>query len=321
MTMLRGITLDQDSFDRSDLDNTRLDLALDQWTHYPVTGPDEIKARIADAEVIITNKARLGYEEIQAAHNARLIVTAATGYNHIDLDAARAHNITVCNIVDYSTPAVVQHTLALMTALASRWFQYNQDVKDGVWSRSSQFCLLEHPIVELAGKTLGIVGYGKLGQSVASVARALGMQIAIAARPGTTSYPPGRLPLSELLPEVDVLSLHCPLTPETYHLIDAQALCSMKQSAFLINTARGGIVDEAALVTALRQGRIGAAAIDVLSTEPPPVDHPLLAVDIPNLIVTPHTAWASLETRQRLVDEIARVIEAWKRGQAFNVVS
>ncbi len=319
--MLRGITLDQDSFNRSDLDNTRLENSLDQWTHYAVTGPEDMTARIAHAEVIITNKAGLGYAEIEAARHVRLIVTAATGYNHIDLDAARAHHITVCNIVDYSTPAVVQHCVALMTAMATRWYRYSRDVRDGAWSRSVQFCLLEHPIVELAGKTLGIVGYGKLGQGMATVARALGMQVKLAARPGTTNCPPDRLPLAALLPQADVLSLHCPLTPETRNLIDAKALRRMKRSAFLINTARGGIVDEPALATALRQGQIAAAAIDVLSTEPPPADHPLLARDIPNLIITPHTAWASLETRQRLVDEIARVIEAWKQGQPFNVVS
>ncbi len=319
--MLRGVTLDQDSYDRNDLDNTHLDQSLDHWTHYSATGPGEVVPRIAEAEVIITNKVRLGDEEIRAAHHARLIVTAATGYNHIDLGTARAHHITVCNIVDYSTPAVVQHTLALMTAMATNWYRYYQDVLAGIWSRSAQFCLLEHPIVELAGKTLGIIGYGRLGQGVATVARTLGMQVLLAARPGATTCPPERLPLRNLLPQVDVLSLHCPLTPETQHLIDAKALGLMKQSAFLINTARGGIIDEEALAAALRQGRIAAAAIDVLSTEPPSANHPLLAAGIPNLLVTPHTAWATRETRQRLVDEIARVIEAWKQGDPFNVVS
>ncbi|HED15167.1 MAG TPA: glycerate dehydrogenase [Gammaproteobacteria bacterium] len=319
--MLRGITLDQDSYDRNDLDDARLAGSLEQWTHYPATRPDEVASRIAAAEVIITNKVRLGHEAIQAAHRTRLIVTAATGYNHIDLDAARTHNITVCNIVDYATPAVVQHTLALMTAMATRWHHYYQDVQNGIWAHSTQFCLLEHPIIELADKTLGIIGYGKLGQGVATVARALGMRVVLTARPGTASCPPERLRLQDLLPQVDVLSLHCPLTPETQHLIDANALGLMKQSAFLINTARGGIVDETALAAALRQGQIAAAAIDVLSTEPPSAGHPLLAPDIPNLIVTPHTAWASIETRQRLVDEIARVIEAWRRGQPINVVS
>ncbi|MEA3292623.1 MAG: NAD(P)-dependent oxidoreductase, partial [Pseudomonadota bacterium] len=228
--------------------------------------------------------------------------------------------ITVCNVRDYATPAVVQHTFALMLALTTRLFEYSADVREGAWQRSRTFCLLDYPIRELHGKTLGFVGYGVLGRGVAAVAEAFGMQVRLAQRPGGPSRA-GRIPLAELLPAVDVLSLHCPLTPHTEGLIGAEELRRMKSDALLINTARGAIVNSPALADALREGEIGGAGIDVLDREPPPGDHPLLAPDIPNLIVSPHTAWASREARQRLADQMSENLVAWQRGAPRNVVS
>jgi glycerate dehydrogenase len=214
----------------------------------------------------------------------------------VDLDAAARRGIAVCNIRRYATPSVVQHVFALLLSLTRHLSDYQRAVQSGAWQRSGQFCLLDYPIRELGGLTLGIVGYGELGQAVAATAeQAFGMRVLIAQRPGGSAEP-GRLPLQQLLPQVDVLSLHCPLTPETRGLIGAEELALMKPDALLINTARGGIINEGALAAALLTGRLGGAGIDVLATEPPGSDSPLLQQPIPNLIVTPHIAWASRQS-------------------------
>jgi glycerate dehydrogenase len=215
---------------------------------------------------------------------------------------------------------VVQHVFALLLALCTRWPDYQQAVREGRWQRASQFCLLDFPIRELAGKTMGIVGYGELGQGVARAAEAFGMRVLVAQRPGTAETPEDRTPLPVLLPQVDVLSLHCPLTPATRGLIGAWELALMRRDAILINTARGGLVDEALLADALRRGALGGAAVDVLSLEPPVTGNPLLAPDIPNLIVTPHCAWGSRESRQRLVEQLAENIDGWLAGAPVRVV-
>ena len=212
----------------------------------------------------------------------------------------------VCNVIQYGRPSIVQHTFSLLLALANRLPDYITDVQDGRWNRSPIFCLMDHPIVELEGKTIGIVGYGDLGQGVAKMAEAFGMNVLLAGRSGQAlGYEDGyqRLALDELLPRVDVLSLHCLLSDETENLIDAKALACMKSSAFLLNLARGGIVDEPALAEALKNGQLAGAATDVLSSEPPREGNVLLDREIPNLIVTPHCAWASREARQRLLDK------------------
>jgi glycerate dehydrogenase len=239
----------------------------------------------------------------------------------VDLDAAARRGIAVCNIRRYATPSVVQHVFALLLSLTRHLSDYQRAVQSGAWQRSGQFCLLDYPIRELGGLTLGIVGYGELGQAVAATAeQAFGMRVLIAQRPGGSAEP-GRLPLQQLLPQVDVLSLHCPLTPETRGLIGAEELALMKPDALLINTARGGIVDEVALATALLAGRLGGAGIDVLASEPPGSDSPLLQQPIPNLIVTPHIAWASRQSRQRLLDQLAQNIAAFMAGRPQNLVS
>ena len=298
-----GVFLDRDSLDRGDLDFASLDRILPDLRYYPATAPEQVAARIAQAEVVISNKVMLDAAALRQAGRLRLICVAATGVNNVDLAAAAARGITVCNCRGYGTPAV-----------CTRWPEYRQAVRDGRWQRASQFCLLDFPIRELAGKTLGIVGYGELGRGVARVAEAFGMRVLLAQRPGTVEPEEGRLPLPILLPQIDVLSLHCPLTPDTRGLIGPWELALMRRDAILINTARGGLVDEAVLADALRQGALGGAGVDVLSLEPPVTGNPLLAPDIPNLIVTPHCAWGSRESRQRLVEQLAENIQGWRDG-------
>jgi len=315
-----GVFLDRDSLDRGDLDFSTLDRVLPDWRYYPATTPDQVAARIAQAEVVISNKVMLDAATLQQAPRLKLIGIAATGVNNVDLAAAATRGITVCNCRGHVTPAVVQHVFALLLALCTRWPDYQRAVREGRWQQASHFCLLDFPISELAGKTLGIIGYGELGRGVAKVAEAFGMRVVLAQRPGTVDALDGRLLLPALLPQVDVLSLHCPLTPATQGLIGAWELALMRRDAILINTARGGLVDEALLADALRRGALGGAGVDVLSLEPPVNGNPLLAPDIPNLIVTPHSAWGSREARQRLVEQLAENVRGFLAGTPVRVV-
>ncbi len=317
---MRGVFLDLASIDTGDLRLEGLREALPDWAWYDTTRSEQVAERIAGADVVVSNKVVLDRALIAEAPALRLIAVAATGTNNIDVAAANEFGVTVSNVRAYATPAVVQHTFALMLALATRLPQYTAAVEAGDWARSEQFCLLDYPIFELAGRTLGIVGYGELGQAVARAARAFGMEVLVAARPGQRPGP-GRIALDALLPQVDVLSLHCPLTEQTRGLIDARALALLPDHALLINTARGGIVDESALAAALRTGHIGGAGVDVLSVEPPRAGNPLLEAGIPNLILTPHTAWASRESRQRMLDEVAYNIRAFVDGEPRNRVA
>ena len=317
---MKGCILDQRTFDREDICMQGLLGRLDEWDHWPGSLHEQAAERIAGCGVVITNKVRLDRETVLNADALKLVIIAATGTDNIDLDACRERGVVVCNAIRYSRPAVVQHTFTLMLNLMTSQPAYREDVRNGDWSRSKIFCLLDHPIRELEGKTLGIVGYGDLGSRVAEVGRAFGMHIAIAARPGTA--PSGdRLALDDLLSASDVISLHCPLTPQTHHLLSDKAFRQMRSDAVLINTARGAIIDDEALVRALRAGEIAGAGIDVLDREPPPPDHPLLATDIPNLIVTPHNAWGTRESRQRLVTQMEEILAAWQAGAPLNVVA
>jgi glycerate dehydrogenase len=315
-----AVFLDLETVDRGDLDLSPLRAALPHWTLHSHTGPDQVARRIADAPVAVTNKVVLGRAELQAAPGLELVCVAATGTNNVDLDAAAELGVAVANVRGYATPAVVQHVFALILALTTRLPQYREAVAGGAWQRARQFCMLDFPIRELQGRTLGIVGYGELGRAVGRVAKAFGMKVLVARRPGG---PPtgGRVPLDDLLRRVDVLSLHCPLADSTRGLIGARELGLMRPDALLVNTARGGIVDEPALAEALRAGTIGGAGVDVLRVEPPSGGNPLLEPDIPNLIVTPHTAWASRDARQRLIGEVAANIEAWRAGRERNRVA
>lgn len=311
--------LDLATIDLGDLDTGALQRLPFDWSFHPQTSPEQILERIRGARVVVSNKVALDRTLLDQAPGLELICIAATGTNNVDLQAARERGITVTNVTGYATPAVVQHVFSLILALTTRLIEYQTDVTAGAWQSSDRFCLLDHPIRELAGKRLGIVGYGELGRGVARVAAAFGMEVLLAQRPGG---PPqqGRLALNTLLQQVDVLSLHCPLTDATRGLIGPQELDRMRPDALLIDTARGGIVDEAALAAALRAGRLGGAGIDVLAQEPPVDGSPLLEPGIPNLIVTPHVAWASREARQRLLDGVAANIEAWLAGETRNPV-
>lgn len=315
-----GVLLDLATIDRGDLELSALERVCGHWRRYPHTEPADVLERIGHARIAVTNKVVLDRPVLEGAGNLRLICIAATGTNNVDLDAAREQGIAVANVVGYATPSVVQHVFALILALTTRLPDYQRAIASGAWQRHDRFCLMDYPIRELAGRTLGVVGFGELGRAVAQVAEAFGMRVLIAARPGGPVRE-GRWPLDRLLSEVDVLSLHCPLTEATRGLIGARELGLMRPDALLINTARGGIVDESALAAALRAGTIGGAGVDVLSVEPPRGGHPLLESGIPNLIVTPHIAWASREARQRVVEEIAANIAAFLAGRMRNRVT
>jgi len=317
---LRAVFLDHASLDLGDLDLSHLHRPFNELHLYPSSTAEQVSQRLQDAQVAISNKVPITREILQDCPQLKLILLAATGANNIDLIAARELGVTVCNCQGYGTASVAQHCIGLLLALATRLLDYQQAVHRGDWQKASQFCLLDFPIVELSGKTLGILGYGELGQAVAKLAEALGMRILIGQLPGRPAQK-DRLPLAELLPQVDVLSLHCPLTEQTLGLIGTNELRQMKKSAFLINTARGGLVDEQALADTLKSGHLGGAALDVLSEEPPRRGNPLLATDIPRLLITPHNAWGSREARQRIVLQLAENAEQFITGQPIRVIN
>ncbi|MDF3031610.1 MAG: glycerate dehydrogenase [Moraxellaceae bacterium] len=297
---MRAVFLDFASLQPDDLDTSALTALPLDLTLHPHTRPHETVARLQSAQIAITNKTVIDAAVLAACPQLRFIAVTATGTNNIDMAAARARGIDVANVEGYGTQAVAQHTFALLLALTNRLFEYSRDARNGRWSASPTFCLMDYPVRDLAGSTLGIIGYGELGRAVARLGEAFGMQVLVAE--GEAGPQPGRTPLPELLARADAVSLHTLLGPRTQRLINATTLAQMKRGALLVNTARGGLVDEAALVAALRSGQLGGAALDVLATEPPPVDHPLLTTDLPNLIVTPHCAWVSRGARQRLLE-------------------
>jgi glycerate dehydrogenase len=320
VTKPRAVFLDLATVDLGDLDLNPLKAAPFDWRFHAKTDPGETAERIRDAELVVSNKVVLDRRILEGCPDLKLICIAATGTNNVDLEAAAELGITVTNVTGYATPAVVQHVFALILALTIRLPRYQKAIADGAWEKSDMFCLLDFPIREIGGKRLGIVGYGELGSGVARIAEAFGMEVLIARRPGGPKQE-GRLPLEELLPRVDVLSLHCPLSDNTRNLIGERELSLMKPDALLINTARGGIVDEQALAEALRRGKLGGAGVDTLAKEPPDGGNPLLQPDIPNLILTPHSAWASRESRQRLLDGVAANIRAFQGGELRNRVA
>ncbi|MGD8378184.1 MAG: 2-hydroxyacid dehydrogenase [Gammaproteobacteria bacterium] len=315
----RGAFLDLDTVSRNDIDLAPLRDTLDELVTHDATAPGQIDERLADHEVILLNKVRLSRAHLEKAQSLRLVCLAATGFDNVDIEAARELGIAVCNIRGYCTASVAQHVFALILELTVHLAEYRQRLREGAWRQSGQFTMLDFPIRELAGKRLGIVGYGELGRAVAGIGRAFGMQVLIAERPG---HPPrdGRLPFAEVAANADVLSLHCPLTDETRRLVDAEVLARMKPDALLINTSRGAVVDETALADAVARGRIGGAGVDVLSEEPPVHGNPLLEVDSPRLVLTPHIAWAAREARQRAIADMADNIRALRAGERLNRV-
>jgi len=296
-----------------DLDPIRQHLdSLDVHDHTP---RDQAAERLAGAEVAIVNKVVLDAHTLEALPALKLICVLATGTNNIDMSAADRLGISVKNVTAYGTASVAQHTLMLILALATRLPLYQRDVARGRWNESPFFCLMEHATLQLEGKRLVIVGQGELGSKVARLAQAFGMHVDFAARPGNEAHD-SRPGLRDLAPEADVISLHCPLTEATRHLVDAALLASLKPDALLVNCARGGIIDEQAALDALRQGRLGGLGVDVLPVEPPRDGHPLLdALDESlNLVVTPHNAWITPEARQRIVALTADNLSGWQEG-------
>ncbi len=318
---LKAVFLDFATVSNGDLDVSALKRVLPDVILHDVTPDAEIPARMAGAQIVMTNKLRITRALIEANPQLRFVGVSATGTNNVDLDAARDHTVAVCNVRDYCSRSVMQHVLAVILAHTHRIREFSRLAVDGSWSRTPQFTMLNYPIRELSGRVLGIVGYGTLGRAVAQGAQAaLDMKVVIAGRPGQPAAP-GRVDLDTLLRQADVLSLHCPLTSDTANMIGARELSLMKPDALLVNTARGGLIDSSALVAALRAGTIGGAAIDVLPQEPPLDGNPLVDPTIPNLILTPHIAWAAQEARQRCLDEVAANIADFLKGGTRNRVA
>ena len=285
---------------------------------FPYSAPADIVDRLQHADIAIVNKCRLDATVLTQLPRLKAIMVAATGMDNIDLTAAATQGIQVFNVKDYAGTAVPQHVFALLLQLTNKVQQYHQAVLHGKWSQSKHFCLLDYPVMELAGKSMLIVGYGALGRATARLAEAFGMQLLIAEQPGAARCRPGRTPFTTALAQADVISLHCPLTPQTERLFNREIFAAIKPGALLINTARGGLIDETALLQALQHGHLGGAALDVLTQEPPAPDNPLLQADLAQLIITPHMAWGSAEARQRLVLQLADNIIAFQQGQPQN---
>lgn len=285
------------------------------------TQPGEVVQRISDADIVITNKVKLTADALQQASKLKLVAVAATGTDNIDLKTCAQQSITVSNIRNYAGNTVPEHTFALLFALCRSICAYRDSVKSGRWQDSGQFCYFDYPIRDLAGSTLGIIGDGALGNAVATIGRALGMRVLFAAFKGCSEMGSLYTPFDELLARADVLTLHCPLTPLTRNMLGTEEFAKMKRRPLVINTARGGLVDEGALATALRSGQISGAGFDVVSAEPPPKDHAFMSLlDLPNFILTPHVAWASQEAIQSLADQLIDNVEEFVRGKPVNVV-
>tara|TARA_R110002096_G_scaffold371455_7_gene564853 strand:+ start:4035 stop:4997 length:963 start_codon:yes stop_codon:yes gene_type:complete len=305
--------LDSATLDAGDIDFSPLE-ALGDLTLHGVTKPEERLPRCLEADIVLVNKAVLDREILEACRdNLKFIVVTATGTNNLDLQAARELKIPVSNVSGYSTEGVAQHTLAMILNLATNVHRFAAEPEE--WAKSPMFTRLDYPIIELAGKTLGIVGLGTIGKRVAALGKALGMKVIALGREGASfegEVP--RLPHNSFFANADFVTLHCPLTPLNERFINAETLQLMKPGSFLINTGRGQLIDETALLEALKSGHLGGAGLDVLSAEPPAEGHPLLDSSIPNLFVTPHTAWASYESRIRLLDAVCENIRSFQAG-------
>lgn len=303
-----------------DLDTSELRALLPELEFFDASSDDEIAERIAGAEIVLGNKAMISESLFANAPEMRFIGLTATGTDVIDLAAAKKYGVAVANIRAYCTESVVEHVFGCMLNLAHNLSNYAADVRAGAWQDAGIFCLLDRPSRQLSAMTLGIVGFGELGKGVARIAGAFGMDVLVAARPGAGSVPDGRVAFDELLARADVISLHCPLTDATRGLFGADQFRRMKSTAMLINTARGALVDSAALAEALQNGDIGGAAIDVLPKEPPVDGDPLLDYEGGNLLLTPHIAWATREARQNAVDELTANVRAFLEGRERNRV-
>jgi len=318
---MKAVFLDFATVGAEELDRSSLEKAMPGIRFFDTTTPGQVAKRIAAAEAVLLNKVRLDAGLLSQATDLRFIGLTATGVDNVDLEAAKEQGIAVCNIRSYCTQSVVEHVFGTLLTLTHSLHRFNAAVREGAWQESEEFCLLGYPLRELSAMTMGIVGYGDLGQAVARTAEHFGMQVLVARRPGTKKKnDDGRTDLETLLQEADVISLHCPLTDDTRGLIGERELGLMKKDAILVNTARGALVDSAALASAIKAERIGGAAIDVLAQEPPVDGDPLLDCDSPRLFVTPHIAWGTREARQTALDQLAAAWIAFDRGEEYNRV-
>lgn len=295
-----------------------------EWIEYGKTAPDQISERLADADVAVINKVVLDASILERLPRLKMIAVAATGTNSVDLEACRARGIVVSNIRGYAVHTVPEHVMSLLLALSRNLVAWRETLRAGGWQKSGQWCLFDHPIRDLHGGTLGLIGSGALGNGVARLAEAFGMRVLRAERKGAATVRDGYVAFEKVLAEADAISVHCPLTAETRNLIGEPELRAMKPSALLVNTARGGIVDEAALIRALKEGWIGGAGFDVITVEPPADDHPMVDPDLlslPNFLLTPHVAWASRPAMQALADQLIDNIEAYAAGNPRNRVA
>ena len=292
-----------------------------EFVTFPRTTPAEVVERAADAEVIVLNKVRIGETELQQLPSLRLILVAATGYDVVDLTAARRHGVAVCNVPAYSTLAVAQHTLAMMLAVCNRVEHYTRLNHDGYWASSPDFCLWNEPIVELTARRIALVGFGNIGQKVAQLLMPLEAEVLAVTSKPQEELPQGvkKITLEEAFRTADIVSLHCPLTPQNKAFVNTPLLAKAREGLMLVNTARGGLIDDEAVAEALRSGRLGYYCCDVLSQEPPRADHPILTA--PHTMITPHVAWASRDARGRVVKIMAANLRAFLAGQPQNVVN
>ncbi|HEV2763288.1 MAG TPA: D-2-hydroxyacid dehydrogenase [Pyrinomonadaceae bacterium] len=308
--MLRIVFLDRDTLE-AEVRRPRFE---HEWVDYGETRPEQVVERLRGASVAVTNKVALRADALRQLPELKLVAVAATGTDIVDHEYCREHGVAVRNVRGYARHTVPEHVFMLVLALRRSLLAYREDLQAGAWQRARQFCLLTHPIRDLHGSTLGVVGYGAIGRGVERLARAFGMEVLISEHRGAARVREGRVPFEETLRRADVLTLHAPLTPETRHLVGRAELALMQPRALLINCARGGLVDEAALAEALTEGRIAGAGLDVLSEEPPRKGNPLLDLRLPNLIVTPHVAWASREAMQALANQLVSNIEEFVNG-------
>ena len=317
---MKIVVLDGFTLNPGDLSWSELEI-LGECTVYDRTRPDQAPIRSEDAEILLTNKTPLPGNLISQLPKLRYIGVLATGYNVVDTAAARAHNVSVTNVPAYSTSSVAQMTFALLLELALRVGHHSETVRQGRWSSGPDFAYWDFPLIELDGATLGIVGWGRIGRAVAQIGHAMGMKIIVHSRSRPAALPASIrwVELETVFRESDIVSLHCPLTPETRHMVNAERLGWMKRSAYLLNTSRGPLIDEAALADALGQGRIAGAGLDVLSTEPPSSANPLLHA--PNCVITPHMAWATSAARIRLMKIAVENIRAFISGRPQNIVN
>nr|WP_321381086.1 D-2-hydroxyacid dehydrogenase [uncultured Vibrio sp.] len=290
-----------------------------QWVEYGLTSPDQVVERLTDADIVISNKVILDQQVLNQLPKLRMVAVAATGFNNVDVDYCANHNIAVANVQGYATRSVPEHVIAMLFALRRNLFGYHQDIAAGEWQRDKQFCFFTHPIGDICGSTLGVIGSGALGEATANLAQALGMNVLFAERKGATECRQGYAPFEEVLEQSHAITLHCPLNEHTRNLISDAELKQMKPTAILINAGRGGLVDEQATVDALKNGEIAGAGFDVFTQEPADESNPLIAnMTMPNLLLTPHVAWGSDSSIQRLADILIENINAFERGESVN---